>query len=61
MLRTLFAGAPETWPVSVWFQPGAESPEIAAFVRERGLEERVIMGGLCLFVHGDRAREMAKL
>ncbi|RYE13893.1 MAG: hypothetical protein EOP45_20495 [Sphingobacteriaceae bacterium] len=43
-------------PKGVWFQPGAESDEIRAYVREMGLEGRVVCAGNheCILVEGDR-------
>lgn len=46
-----------TSPRAVWFQPGAESDEIAAYVKRQGLEDRVVFGGPCVLVMGDGARE----
>ena len=40
-------------PKGVWFQPGAESPEIISYIKERGLEGRVIWGGACILEDGD--------
>ena len=53
-------------PKGVWFQPGAESDEIRAFVRERGLEGKVVCAGNheCILVEGDdllRSRKGGKL
>lgn len=43
-------------PVGVWIQPGAESDEIEAFIKEHGLEDKIVVGGACILVHGDAAR-----
>jgi len=53
-------------PKGVWFQPGAESDEIRAFVKERGLEGKVVCAGNheCILVEGDdllRSRKGGKL
>jgi hypothetical protein len=53
-------------PKGVWFQPGAESDEIRAYVKERGLEGKVICAGNheCILVEGDellRTRKGGKL
>ncbi|KAK1925898.1 hypothetical protein DB88DRAFT_217745 [Papiliotrema laurentii] len=41
-------------PHGVWFQPGADDSSIAEFVRARGLEDKVVLGGRCVLVDGDR-------
>lgn len=46
-------------PNSVWLQPGAESDEIEAFIKEHNLSDRIVLGGPCVLVHGDEARELA--
>lgn len=48
-------------PHSVWLQPGAESDEIEAFIKENNLGDSVVLGGPCVLVHGDEARQQAKL
>lgn len=40
-------------PRAVWFQPGAESEEIRHYVRDMGLEGKVILGGPCILVEGE--------
>lgn len=40
-------------PHGVWFQPGADDSSIAEFVRARGLEDKVVLGGRCVLVDGD--------
>jgi predicted CoA-binding protein len=59
MMRRLFPTPrmPANEPRAVWFQPGADSDEIAAFVHERGLGAKVVMGNhACVLVSGDTAR-----
>lgn len=56
ILKDLFAKA-QTTPHTVWLQPGAESAEIEAFIKEHGLEDKFVIGGPCILVHGDAARE----
>lgn len=41
-------------PRAVWFQPGAESEEIRAYVAKRNLHDKVVLGGPCILVLGDR-------
>lgn len=53
-------------PKGVWFQPGAESDEIRRYVKEMGLEGRVVCAGNheCILVEGDellRSRKIGKL
>jgi predicted CoA-binding protein len=57
MMKKLFAGEPSTYPAAVWMQPGAESKSIEEFVREKNIEDRVVMGGRCILVSGDGVRE----
>ena len=38
---------------SLWLQPGAADDDTAAFIRESGLEDRVIYGGACVMVEGE--------
>lgn len=61
MLRSLFPEPPNeaAEPHGVWLQPGAESDEIEAFIKERDIADKVVLGGLCVFVHGDDARRLA--
>lgn len=40
-------------PQAVWFQPGAESEEIKQFVNDRGIGDRVVLGGPCILVMGE--------
>ena len=53
-------------PKGAWFQPGAESDEIRQYVKERGLEGKVVCAGNheCILVEGDdllRSRKGGKL
>jgi hypothetical protein len=49
-------------PKGVWFQPGAESDEIRAYVAEMGLGDRVICAGNheCILVEGDELLKSRK-
>jgi predicted CoA-binding protein len=38
---------------SLWLQPGAADDEIAEYIKETGLEDRVIYGGPCVLLEGD--------
>lgn len=58
MLQKLYAD-PAKKPHSVWLQPGAESDEIEAFIKEHNLSDEIVFGGPCVLVHGDQAREQA--
>lgn len=58
MLRTLFADKAKE-PHAVWLQPGAESDEIEAFIKEHNLSDKIVLGGPCVLLHGDEAREGA--
>jgi predicted CoA-binding protein len=40
-------------PKSIWFQPGAESEEIKQYVKEMGLEGKVVCNGECILEEGD--------
>lgn len=57
LLKSLFPDGRRTRsspsPRAVWFQPGAESEEIRAYVRDHGLEGRVVLGGPCILEDGD--------
>jgi predicted CoA-binding protein len=57
MMKNLFSKDASTWPHAVWFQPGADDGNIAKFVREKGIQDRVVMGGACILVSGDGARQ----
>ena len=49
-------------PKGVWFQPGAESPDIRAYVKDMGLSDRVICSGNgeCILEDGDEVLKMRK-
>ncbi|KAI0645883.1 CoA binding domain-containing protein [Trametes meyenii] len=38
---------------ALWFQPGAEVEAVITYVKENGLEDKVIYGGPCILVEGD--------
>ncbi|KAI0745311.1 NAD-P-binding protein [Earliella scabrosa] len=38
---------------ALWLQPGAEDEAVVAYVKDNGLEEKVIYGGPCILVEGD--------
>ncbi|KAI0645862.1 CoA binding domain-containing protein [Trametes meyenii] len=38
---------------ALWLQPGAEDEAVIAYVKENGLEDKVIYGGPCILVEGD--------
>ncbi|KAI0779669.1 NAD-P-binding protein [Fomes fomentarius] len=38
---------------ALWLQPGAEDEAVISYVKENGLEDRVIYGGPCILVEGD--------
>ena len=41
---------------ALWLQPGAEDEAVTSFIKENGLEDRVIYGGSCLLVEGEGIR-----
>ncbi|KAF9023967.1 NAD-P-binding protein [Hymenopellis radicata] len=41
---------------ALWLQPGAEDAAVIEYIKENGLEERVIYGGPCILVEGDNIR-----
>ncbi|KAF8199987.1 NAD-P-binding protein [Mycena galopus ATCC 62051] len=43
---------------AVWIQPGAADEGVAAWVKENGMEHRVIYGGPCILVEGDGIRSL---
>ena len=45
---------------ALWLQPGAEDDAVREYVKETGLEDRVILGGPCILVEGDAIREGLK-
>ncbi|KAA1471849.1 NAD-P-binding protein [Dentipellis sp. KUC8613] len=38
---------------ALWLQPGAEDESVISYIRENGLEDKVIYGGPCILVLGD--------
>ncbi|KAI0798519.1 NAD-P-binding protein [Irpex lacteus] len=38
---------------ALWLQPGAEDEAVVKFIKDNGLEDRVIYGGPCILVEGD--------
>ncbi|KAI0823422.1 NAD-P-binding protein [Trametes gibbosa] len=38
---------------ALWLQPGAEDATVISYVKENGLEDKVIYGGPCILVEGD--------
>jgi predicted CoA-binding protein len=61
MLQSLFPSPRDEAkePHAVWLQPGAESDEIEAFIKEHGLADKIVLGGPCVLLHGDEARKLA--
>ncbi|KAJ6538881.1 NAD-P-binding protein [Mycena vulgaris] len=43
---------------AVWIQPGAADASVVAWVKENGMEERVIYGGPCILMEGDSVRSL---
>ncbi|KAJ7093019.1 NAD-P-binding protein [Mycena crocata] len=43
---------------AVWIQPGAADEAVAAWVKEKGMEGRVIYGGPCILMEGDSVRSL---
>ncbi|KAL9711518.1 hypothetical protein Ac2012v2_004588 [Leucoagaricus gongylophorus] len=41
---------------ALWLQPGAEDEAVTSFIKENGLEDRIIYGGSCLLVEGEGIR-----
>ncbi|KAF8913696.1 NAD-P-binding protein [Mucidula mucida] len=41
---------------ALWLQPGAEDAAVIEYIKENGLEDRVIYGGPCILVEGDGIR-----
>ena len=39
---------------AAWIQPGAADEAVSQFIVDNGLEERVVWGGPCILVLGDR-------
>ncbi|PIL36041.1 hypothetical protein GSI_01701 [Ganoderma sinense ZZ0214-1] len=38
---------------ALWIQPGAEDEAVVTYIKENGLENKVIYGGPCILVEGD--------
>ena len=38
---------------ALWLQPGAEDAAVVSYIKEDGLEDKVIYGGPCILVEGD--------
>ncbi|RDX54937.1 NAD-P-binding protein [Lentinus brumalis] len=38
---------------ALWLQPGAEDEIVVSYIKENGLEDKVIYGGPCILVEGD--------
>ncbi|WWD18815.1 hypothetical protein CI109_103270 [Kwoniella shandongensis] len=55
ILKSLFPSppSPNNEPHSVWFQPGADDASIWEWVKERGLEGKVVGHGACVLRDGD--------
>ena len=61
ILKNLYPTPPAAEePHSVWFQPGADDESIWAYVRERGLEGKVVGKGKCVLRDGDAVRSELK-
>ncbi|KAJ7141226.1 NAD-P-binding protein [Mycena epipterygia] len=43
---------------AVWIQPGAEDESVVKWVKENGMEQRVIYGGPCILMEGDSVRSL---
>ncbi|KAJ7760992.1 NAD-P-binding protein [Mycena metata] len=43
---------------AVWIQPGAADDSVVEWLKENGMEGRVIHGGPCILVEGDGIRSM---
>ncbi|OCF39238.1 hypothetical protein I317_06956 [Kwoniella heveanensis CBS 569] len=68
ILKSLFPlppTQPDKEPYSVWFQPGADDESIWAYVKQRGIEDKVVGHGACVLrdgqnvldaIEGDAAR-----
>lgn len=53
MMQKLFSGEPSTYPAAVWFQPGSSNASLEEFVKEKKIQDRVVLGGACILVSGD--------
>ncbi|KAI0267035.1 NAD-P-binding protein [Gloeopeniophorella convolvens] len=52
----LLQQAKELGVPALWLQPGAEDDAVVAYIREHGLQDRVLFGGPCILVEGDGIR-----
>ncbi|WVF69105.1 hypothetical protein IAT40_003879 [Kwoniella sp. CBS 6097] len=54
ILKSLFPQPPqpEKEPYSVWFQPGADDESIWTYVKQRGIEDKVVGKGACVLRDG---------
>ncbi|ODN74086.1 hypothetical protein L202_07548 [Cryptococcus amylolentus CBS 6039] len=59
ILQSLFAD-PANAPHSVWFQPGADDDSIWKWVKEKGLEEKIVGHGACVLRDGDGVLDAIK-
>ena len=57
MLQALFSRDPSTFPKAIWLQPGTEDAHVQDFVKEKGVQDRMVMGGACILVSGDGVRQ----
>ncbi|KAF7323111.1 NAD(P)-binding protein [Mycena chlorophos] len=56
---TILQSALELGVPALWLQPGAADDTVDAFIKEKGLQDRVIYGGAdgpCIMVQGDGVR-----
>ncbi|ODN93490.1 hypothetical protein L198_05355 [Cryptococcus wingfieldii CBS 7118] len=59
ILQSLFAN-PANAPHSVWFQPGADDGSIWKWVKEKGLEAKIVGHGACVLRDGDGVLDAIK-
>jgi predicted CoA-binding protein len=57
MLQKLFSKDPTTFPRAIWLQPGTEDVHVQEFVKEKKIQDRMVMGGACILVSGDGVRQ----
>ncbi|KAF7294758.1 NAD(P)-binding protein [Mycena indigotica] len=43
---------------ALWLQPGAADEAVTEWIKEKGMEDRVIFGGPCILVEGDGVRAL---
>ncbi|WRT66742.1 uncharacterized protein IL334_003705 [Kwoniella shivajii] len=62
ILKSLFPQPPQpdVEPRAVWFQPGADDASIWQYVKERGIEDKVIGRGACVYRDGDDVLDQIK-